>query len=46
MAEQTFFQRLFNIKPEETKQTGMMGYFGVGSDEPRNYRYADLAKEG
>ena len=46
MAEQTFFQRLFNIKPEETKQTGMMGYFGVGSTDIKKYNYQDLAKEG
>lgn len=46
-----FIQRLFNIpaaQDPEQKQVGsnMVGYFGVGSDEPRNYRYADLAKEG
>ena len=46
MAEQTFFQRLFNIKPVEQKQTGMMGYFGVGSSDSKTYKYQDLAKEG
>ena len=46
MAEQTFFQRLFNIKTEETKQSGMMGYFGVGSNDIKSYKYQDLAKEG
>jgi HK97 family phage portal protein len=46
MAEQTFFQRLFNVKPEETKQSGMMGYFGVGSTDIKSYKYQDLAKEG
>ena len=46
MAEQTFLQRLFNIKPVEQKQTGMMGYFGVGSSDSKTYKYQDLAKEG
>ena len=46
-----FFQRLFNIsaaEDPEQKQVGsnMVGYFGVGSEEPRNYKYQDLAKEG
>ena len=43
-----FIQRLFNMQVEEEKNVGtnMMGYFGVGSEEPRNYKYQDLAKEG
>ena len=46
-----FFQRLFNISaPEDPEQkavgSNMVGYFGVGSEEPRNYKYQDLAKEG
>ncbi len=46
MAQQTFFQRLFNVQKEEVKQSNMMGYFGVGTDQPKNYTYQDLAKEG
>ena len=45
MAEQTFFQRVFNIKPEQ-KNSNMMGYFGVGTEEAKKYKYEDLAKEG
>jgi len=45
MAEQTFFQRVFNIKPEQ-KNSNMMGYFGVGTEEAKTYKYQDLAKEG
>lgn len=46
--ERTFLQRIFNISPqEEIKQGGnMMGYFGVGSEERKSYKYADLANEG
>ena len=42
-----FLQRLFNVQPvEEKMMTGsMVGYFGV-QDAGRNYKYADLAKEG
>ena len=36
MAEQTFFQRVFNIKPEQ-KNSNMMGYFGVGTEEAKKY---------
>ena len=36
MAEQNFFQRLFNRQPVEQKNTNMMGYFGVGTDEVKN----------
>lgn len=47
MAQQTFFQRLFNIQPvQEQKNSHMMGYFGVGTEQPKNYKYQDLAKEG
>jgi len=46
MAEQTFLQKLFNNKPVERKNTNMMGYFGVGTEEGKTYKYADLAKEG
>ena len=46
MSEQTFLQRLFNIQQQEVKQSNMMGYFGVGTDQPKDYKYEDLAKEG
>ena len=46
MAQQTFFQRLFNNKPTEQKNSNMMGYFGVGTEEAKTYKYQDLAKEG
>lgn len=46
MAEQTFLQRLFNSKPVEQKNSNMMGYFGVGTEEAKTYKYQDLAKEG
>lgn len=47
MAQQTFFQRLFNIQPvQEQKNSNMMGYFGVGTEEAKTYKYQDLAKEG
>jgi len=39
------FQRIFNIGAE-SKQSNMMGYFGVGTSEQKNYKYQDLAKEG
>ena len=43
------FERIFNLnQPTQEKAVGtsMMGYFGVGAEEPRNYKYQDLAKEG
>lgn len=48
MAERNFLQRLFNVGPIEEKQmpNNMVGYFGVGSGDNRNYKYQDLAKEG
>ena len=30
----------------EVKQNNVMGYFGVGTNEPKSYKYQDLAKEG
>ena len=46
MAEKTFLQRLFNNKSQEQKNSNMMGYFGVGTEEAKIYKYQDLAKEG
>ena len=45
MAEKTFLQRLFNTK-SEVKNSNMMGYFGVGTEEAKTYKYQELAKEG
>ena len=46
MAEKrNIFQRIFNIGVD-TKQSNMMGYFGVGTSEQKTYKYQDLAKEG
>ena len=45
MAEKNIFQRLFGTTVEQ-KQTGMVGYFGVGNSDNRMYKYQDLAKEG
>ena len=33
------------VKPEQ-KNSNMMGYFGVGTEEAKVYKYQDLAKEG
>ena len=46
MAKQTIFERLFNTKTSETKNSNMMGYFGVGTEEAKVYTYQQLAKEG
>ena len=46
MAKQTIFERLFNTKTSETKNSNMMGYFGVGTEETKVYTYQQLAKEG
>jgi len=46
MAKQTIFERLFNTKTSETKNSNMMGYFGVGTEEAKVYTYQELAKEG
>ena len=46
MAQRTIFERLFNTKTSETKNSNMMGYFGVGTEETKVYTYQQLAKEG
>lgn len=49
MAEdRNFFQRMFGlgIKPEVKQNSNMMGYFGVGAEAGKDYKYQDLAKEG
>tara|TARA_R110000744_G_scaffold5660_1_gene20094 strand:+ start:3770 stop:5683 length:1914 start_codon:yes stop_codon:yes gene_type:complete len=46
MANRTFLQRLFNSDPIEQKNSNMMGYFGVGTEDQKTYQYAELAKEG
>ena len=38
-------KNIFTAKVE-TKSSNMMGYFGVGTEESRQYKYEDLAKEG
>ena len=38
-------KNIFTTKVE-TKSSNMMGYFGVGTEESRQYKYEDLAKEG
>lgn len=38
-------KNIFTNKPE-VKNTNMMGYFGVGTEETKQYKYDDLAKEG
>ena len=38
-------KNIFTNQPE-SKQSNMMGYFGVGTHEPKTYKYQDLAKEG
>lgn len=47
--ERTILQRLLGTNKPEEKQVGpqnMMGYFGVGTERGKDYKYADLAKEG
>jgi HK97 family phage portal protein len=49
MAEdRNFFQRMFGLgaNPEIKQNSNMMGYFGVGADAGKDYKYQDLAKEG
>jgi|TARA_R100000479_G_scaffold29002_1_gene11584 HK97 family phage portal protein len=49
MAEdRNFFQRMFGlgVKPEIKQNSNMMGYFGVGAEAGKDYKYQDLAKEG
>ena len=38
-------KNIFTGKPEVTN-SNMMGYFGVGTEESKQYKYEDLAKEG
>ncbi len=38
-------KNIFTGKPER-KQSNMMGYFGVDTNEHKQYKYDDLAKEG
>ena len=38
-------KNIFTGKPE-VKNSNMMGYFGVGTEETKQYKYDDLAKEG
>ena len=38
-------KNIFTGKPE-VKNSNMMGYFGVGTEESKQYKYEDLAKEG
>ena len=46
--ERTFLDRLLGRNlPSDKKQVGnMMGYFGVGSEGKKSYKYSDLANEG
>ena len=47
--ERTLLDRILgrNLPTTEKKMVGnMMGYFGVGSEERKSYKYADLANEG
>ena len=37
-------KNIFTNKPE-VKNSNMMGYFGVGTEENKQYKYDDLAKE-
>ena len=39
-------KNVFTIGTEQTKATNMVGYFGVGASDPKQYKYQDLAKEG
>ena len=39
-------KNIFTTKPTEQKNSNMMGYFGVGTEEAKIYKYQDLAKEG
>ena len=42
------FDNIKNIftNQTQTKNTNMMGYFGVGTEDTKQYKYDDLAKEG
>jgi len=46
MAQKNIFQRLFSRAEEKQTPSNMVGYFGVGSGNAKNYKYQDLAKEG
>lgn len=39
-------KNIFTTKIPEQKNSNMMGYFGVGTEEAKIYKYQDLAKEG
>ena len=39
-------KNVFTIRGNEYKATNMVGYFGVGASDPKQYKYQDLAKEG
>ena len=41
------FDRFFKRqKPTQTKSANMVGYFGVGTGNSKNYQYDELAREG
>ena len=41
------FDRFFKKqKPTQTKSANMVGYFGVGTGNSKNYQYDELAREG
>ena len=41
------FDRFFKKqKPNQTKSTNMVGYFGIGTGDSKNYQYDELAREG
>lgn len=47
MAEKkNIIQRIFSLGEDETKGGSLMGYFGVPSGKPKDYKYQDLANEG
>lgn len=39
-------KNIFTTNIPEQKNSNMMGYFGVGTEEAKTYKYEDLAKEG
>ena len=46
MAKKNFIQRIFTGPEEKQIPNNMVGYFGVGSGDSKNYKYQDLANEG
>ena len=46
MARKNIIQRIFSREEEKQLPNNMVGYFGVGSGDSKNYKYQDLAKEG